>query len=170
MAPYFIKEGNLRGEYKASLLARQKSHSFTLFCDLIVEGTSYHSCCVLLIRSQALGSAHAQEEGVTAHAQEGGLQRMLRRRGLHAVMNTERQGSRNPPLKSVYHTPVQAGSDINSSRTMWMETGESNPPKEYWGACTRRRENGSKMDKQQRPLTKQLREFVANTITYLACF
>lgn len=73
MAPYFIKAGNLRGEYKASLLARQKSHSFTLFCDLIVEGTSYHSCCVLLIRSQALGSAHAQEEGVTAHAQEGGV-------------------------------------------------------------------------------------------------
>lgn len=32
---------------------------------------------------------------------------------------------------------------------------------------SRRRENGSEMDKQQRLLTKQLKEFVANTIIYL---
>ena len=56
-----------------------------------------------------------------------------------------------------------------------MESGGSNPPKEYWDAFTRRREKGSKMDKTAKASAKELRTFVVNTkirisVIYLACF
>lgn len=54
---------------------RQKS----VFCNPIPEVTSYYSCCTQFFRSESLGQAHIQEEGVTHRSghQEGGVMRAL---------------------------------------------------------------------------------------------
>ena len=46
----------------------------TTICNLVTEVTSHHFCCILLIRSQSLGST-------------------VRRRGLYKGVNNKRQGS-----------------------------------------------------------------------------
>lgn len=123
----------------------------TIVFNLITETRSHYSCCILWMRSQSFGSAHTQEAGITRGC---GRQEAAIFEVCQSHTCTSQRWSQLP-------------------WTTRMESGGNNTPYPqgvlgcFCYFFSRRRENGSEMDKRQRPLTKQLKEFVVNTIIYL---